>query len=193
MVEINLLPRKEKKQLNGLVFMVGLTSLLVLSVIALFLYSMSVKSDIQTIETDISSVETERLIKEIELEDTTETTSIEEIEQAIEWVKSQDISTSKLLSFFVSQLPERGYFREYTYVDSGAVQLKIQFDTQREVASYLHQLNESDWVTEATLLTIVVEEISENEEIDPVLPRYVADFAVQMDMYELVTTEGADQ
>jgi type IV pilus assembly protein PilN len=70
--------------------------------------------------------------------------------------------TVPILRELSSLIPERGFFKAYSYNDAGEQTLTVQFDTNREAAYYLGRLKNSFYFTEADLnsLSAVTEEVS---------------------------------
>ncbi|PYZ93630.1 hypothetical protein CR194_10755 [Salipaludibacillus keqinensis] len=192
-VEINLLPKKPvKKRMLFYVF----SGLLILFLLA-FIYAYLQKQNLER-EQDhlVQELETVQLLQEAERNQELETGSDEErLDRTVELLTSQNKSTPRLLSTFVAQLPERGFFTWFQYEEPGTVNLDVQFESQREAASYLHALNEHYIVDEAMITDLTTEELDENEDTVTMteLPRYHASYTISVNMPVYTNVERWDE
>ncbi|MBP3949650.1 PilN domain-containing protein [Bacillus suaedae] len=190
-VEINLLPKRKERSLTSLIVILVILAIIIISSIIFFFHYNSLKTELQTTQETIQVTEQLRGIQEQKLQETPEASTIDVIESQINWIQKQKMSSADLLSRFVEKLPERGYFMNYTFVDEGTVQISIQFDTPAEVSAYLFELTDSTFIEEANLLSITAEEMEEVEDSEEeILPRYLADFTVKLNVAELLKEEG---
>lgn len=64
-------------------------------------------------------------------------------------------------------LPERGFIQTFAYTEAGTVTISVQFDSAREAAYFLDNLNESEWIDDANLSSLTAKEQEENKEAVP--------------------------
>jgi type IV pilus assembly protein PilN len=194
LVEINLLPEKEKRNKLLLIILIVVSIAFIAAMIVGYLVYESKSQTVENIEKEIEftialrEIEEQRLVAEENIED------FNELMAKVDWISSQRISLVFLLEHLVSLLPERGYFMNYQYTDQGTVSINVQFDTPREAASYLHQLNESPFITKAALQNLTTDELTDEETSDRFrfLPRYRANYTVEINR-ESVKQEGKNE
>lgn len=183
LVEINLLPQKQKKSIfifliAGIVFF----TFLVLFAIGYFIYDNKQQS-LKNVESELELTVSLREIEEKKLTESKEVDSFSQLMTKIDWITKQKISLVFLLNHLVSLLPERGYFMNYQASDEGTVTINVQFDTPREAANYLHELNQSPYIAQASLQNLSTQEINDEENSDEpfrYLPRYIANFNIEI-------------
>jgi type IV pilus assembly protein PilN len=191
LVDINLLPRKEKKKSWVLLFAVF--CLAVLAAIAVFGWSFY-QSQIQkaeNLERELAGYEELRLT--YESSENNQMTPTDELEQAVEWAQLNRKETYVFLQHITSLLPERGFIREFSYEPNGAVSLSVQFDSTRQAADYLHYLKTSSYLKNSELISIDSEQLEENVDIEqPGLPRYIANYQLEINLEALLAEDGED-
>ncbi|RXI98411.1 hypothetical protein DS745_18980 [Anaerobacillus alkaliphilus] len=186
LVDINLLPQKPKRSLKAIIITATiLATALVFFISGYFIYD-SKKMSLATIQNETEMVIKLREIAEQANLEEAPTDILVELQDKIEWIESQHISTVYLLNHFVSLLPQRGFFMNYQYNDQGTVSVTIQFDSPREAAAYLSRLNESTYVGKATLQQLSVSEVTDEREDQELeerfryLPRYIGNFTIDV-------------
>ena len=80
--------------------------------------------------------------------------SITLLKNAVEWANNYPIQTIPVMQHLTGLLPERGFIQTFGYTEAGTVTLSVQFDSSREAAYFFDNLNESDWIDEASLKLI---------------------------------------
>lgn len=198
LVDINLLPKKEKKSF--------LTPILFLCLILLFLgtgswigmdyYKTSAHLDQkkQELEQEKKFVQVQQQLKK-QAEAAKKTAPLLE---KVEYVRSKEIEAVALLQHLVALLPERGYFMKYDYKDRSTIIIEVRFDTLAESSHYLHELTNSLYLTEATIEkmeTTNFEETAAEEEVTELagyLPRYHAQYKIQFNKDHLHDLSGGE-
>lgn len=184
LVDINLLPQKEKKR--G--FLTVLTIVVLLLVVVSGSYSWLLYNQkagqIKALQAQLTSAQS---LKEVLMQKkdkaADDLNAEEQLRAAITWAENDPVSTFTLLRHIASLLPERGYVRSFSFEDSGDVQLTIQFDSSREAAFFLKSLEDSPFVSRAQLLKIGTESVENepaNSSVNKVLPRYIADYQLKI-------------
>jgi type IV pilus assembly protein PilN len=192
-VEINLLPKKERT-FKRTILVFGITLLLLIGCAGFVLIDyIRVKSDIQAVKAQTEEIADNRLLLESD-KDGAAYRAIENLQTTVGWVKQNEFSTVYLLAHIVELLPERGYFIEYTQTADNTIQITAQFDTIREVSAYLHELTNSPYIKEVSLSTVdttpIIEEESTNTSI---LPRYQGAYQLLVDREALVKLNGEEK
>ncbi|MBY6085290.1 hypothetical protein [Priestia flexa] len=189
LVEINLLPQKErgnKPFVWGLVTIAGLV-LLVGSFIIWEYFSLVEKEQSATIA--IQEVQADQAVKKAQLQKSNDGKEVEELVSAIEWAQSYPMKTVPIIKELTAALPDRGFLKRFAYsAENETVEIQIQFDEQRQSSYYLSRLkNDVSIVKDAQVLTVEAEK-SEKENEDKtiqseesIIPRYVATYSVQID------------
>ncbi|MHC0037477.1 PilN domain-containing protein [Pseudoneobacillus sp. C159] len=184
LVDINLLPKKERKNISPILILAILTSIMILGSIFLFINGNSLKKQGNLLEEKILQANQKLQIEqEKRLTTAEETTSVEQLKNAVSWAETYPIKAVPVLKHLTSLLPERGFIQNYSYSGTGNVQLTVQFDTSREAAQFLQWLNQSEWISEATISRLsLATDISNLKDgvHNNYLPRYIGDFQLTL-------------
>lgn len=191
LVEINLLPKKERKSMLALVISVLVVSLLFFSTVGMFYYYTIVKEDLNNLNIQLDQKKALRIMHEKTLQSQEGSASIEDLENKINWVENQRISTVLLLTSFVERLPERGFFMDYQFNEDGKLSIEVQFDTTRQASNYLYQLTQLPFVIDVEITGIVTDQLEDVAENYNYLPRYFATYEIEID-YNLVKVYEED-
>src|SRR4051812_7977712 len=108
LVDINFLPKKEKKR--SLYLIVLILFILLISAASFYmwhLYSnqMEIK---QKLQTELDNVKVEKVTLETKIKESNSQNTVDKLTTAIEWANNQHTSTYSLLRNIASLLPERG-------------------------------------------------------------------------------------
>ncbi|MFA9555948.1 PilN domain-containing protein [Evansella sp. AB-rgal1] len=178
-VEINLLPKKPKKNYI-VVTAVGITyGISMVILIAGIFYYQSLQREQAQIENNIETVKQLQLIASQQAELQVETPHLD---RSVTYIEDQYISSAQVVNLLANQLPTQGFFTNYQYTDGGTVQINAVFSNQREVASYLHHLQSLSVVTDVMIHSVSLIE-SETE------TRYSASYTITFDRDELTKLE----
>ncbi|MEK4147151.1 hypothetical protein NST02_08800 [Robertmurraya sp. FSL W8-0741] len=154
LVDINLLPQKEAKNKSLLTLIVISCLLLLIGGAFAFWMNATYTNKLENIEQQIATAEQLVASEQQKIIAYESSNSITDLENAVKWVKSYPIKTVPILKNLTALLPERGFIQSINYEETGFLQLTIQFEMSREAAYYLNSLLESDWVTDARLVTL---------------------------------------
>lgn len=175
LVDINLLPQKETKNTSKYII-IGIILFIVLVLSILFIVVMNHhKSQIEQLNNELATTRELTAIEQQKIVDFESSSSVIELENAVEWVKNYPTETVPLLEHLIGLLPERGFLQAFSYTGEGGVSISVQFDTNREVAYYLKSLTGSELIEAASLLDIQTQQLG-TEEAEGYLPRYIAQF-----------------
>ncbi|TLS39237.1 PilN domain-containing protein [Pseudalkalibacillus caeni] len=210
MVDINLLPQRDPKPF-AILLITGLSAIIILLAIG-FMYTdyMFTKKTVaevkQEIDRTVALREASQADERIETGD-----SFNQLFNRIESIKKIKYPSVPLLDNFTELLPERGYFMNYGFEDDGLVKLSVQFDTIRETSQYLYALNQSPFVKDVQIKSVItadldsdeistelegyelnLEENSEEKRTSLILPRYLAEYEISIDKVALKTKEATE-
>jgi Tfp pilus assembly protein PilN len=162
LVEINLLPQKEPKKIGFIITLSCLVGLLVLTGAYYLWQTNSTKSVIASLDRQITM--TKKIAeKENKSTETVEaTSSVSQLKTAIDWANDYPIQTIPVMGHLTSLLPERGFIQSFAYSEAGTISLSVQFDSAREAAYFLDNLNESKWIEEASLSSLAAASTTES-------------------------------
>ncbi|MDR7237402.1 PilN domain-containing protein [Neobacillus drentensis] len=154
LVEINLLPQKEPKKIGFIITLSSLVALLLI-VGAFYLWQTNaVKSTIASLDRQISMTKKIAEKENKSTEAVEVASSVNQLKSAIEWANEYPIQTIPVMRDLTSLLPERGFIKSFAYTEAGTISLSVQFDSAREAAYFLDNLNESKWIEEASLSSL---------------------------------------
>jgi type IV pilus assembly protein PilN len=186
LVDINLLPRKEPKNLSIIFMITFVLFSSVTSGVLFYLQYKHVQSNIQTLQTKLEQTKAEHLELEQNLSNYVESDALKELDQIIQWAEKDKIYTVPLLKKLTMLLPERGFITKLEY-DNGNITVDVQFDTTREAAYYLKALTDDEFIENVTLLKIISSTLdeAEQEQIEQALPRYIATYEIVLNQKAL--------
>jgi type IV pilus assembly protein PilN len=189
LVEINLLPKKESKSFALLIIAGILILLLLASSFLIYWFGRGYTQDRNHLQKQISATQELVAIEQQKLVDFEASNSVTELNNTVDWAKQYPIKTVPVIQQLSSLLPDRGFMLDFTYEETGNIQLSVQFDTSREAAYYLTSLLDSEWVEDVRLLALTTGEWIYDEpdgqsetrlKNDPYIPRYVGDYEITL-------------
>lgn len=188
LVEINLLPKKEQKNIAN--YLIASIILLILVVGGLFLFVQleSTKGKLNSLQNQLETTKALRTIEEEKLEKFETSSSVNDLERTIQFTEELQVKTVPLVRQITELLPERGFLQNLSYLYDGSVTITVQFDTSREAAYYLKALTETNTFSEASLLSLSTlstfsqAEITERTELpnQDYMPRYIAQYQLMI-------------
>lgn len=205
LVNINLLPQREKKKSSSIILLMISLFLLLSGGGWLFYYYQSLQTNLETAQQQLITVQKLREVEQQKGSQQVSTSAVEQLEAIVKWAEKEPVSTVTVLHHLISPLPEHGLFLNYQYSGEGTVNITIQFDTIPEVSAYLHRLEEDPVITEAKLTTITTMEVYptiegaeqtedlarfEEEQKRNYVPRQQAQFQLKLDIEKLKEEKG---
>lgn len=154
LVEINLLPQKERKKFAFFMVLAGLLALFLLTGAFYFYQISSMNKNIEGVNSEIAMTQKIREKEEAKNQSVESSSSVTQLKSAIEWANTYPIHTIPVMRHLTSLLPERGFIQSFGYTEAGTVTLTVQFDSPREAASFLNNLHESKWISDAKLSSL---------------------------------------
>jgi Tfp pilus assembly protein PilN len=167
LVEINLLPQKEPRK-KSFFIIVAVLAVIFLSLSTYYILQIqSTKSDIANLDTQIKMTKDLAAIEEKNANKNESLMSITLLKGAVEWANSYPIKTIPVMQHLTGLLPERGFIQTFGYTEAGTVTISVQFDSAREAAYFLDNLNESEWIDDANLSSLTAKEQEKTDEAAP--------------------------
>ncbi|MBD7983029.1 fimbrial assembly protein [Sporosarcina sp. Sa2YVA2] len=178
LVDINLLPEKERERSTLLIAALAILSVAILFWAVLFLYSNHLTKKTVHLETQVASLHVSQEALREELQPTTTSSELQQLEATVEWAQSYRYETLPLLQELIALLPNRGFFVSFEFAAPHSAQVTVQFDEKKDAAHYLTRMKSSPFVTAATIESIVAEQL-DDEQGEQVLPRFEAVYQVE--------------
>lgn len=187
LVDINLLPQKER---DRPAFLIAAISILLLAVIiwgVLAFLAGSHEDEQAVLASQSVQVAAEQEAIRSQLEAAQGMNEEQQLKATVDWAESYQFDTVPLLEELVSILPARGFFESFSYTGLDQAILSVQFDTAREAAYYLAQLKASELIETATLDSVAQNELDSAETEEGVVvektviqetPRYIATYTL---------------
>ncbi|MCP8617939.1 PilN domain-containing protein [Salirhabdus salicampi] len=151
LVEVNLLPRKERK---SKIFVFGVASSVLLlaavSVLA-FYYISSLKENIAQMEKQASQVEQQASALQAELNDSV--SDFSQLDHTVTMLRDYPVASSQVVANASKLLPSAGYFQSLQY-HAGSISLNILLEDDIAAAYYFNHLSNAEWVNEVTLSSV---------------------------------------
>ncbi|ALS74298.1 fimbrial assembly protein [Planococcus rifietoensis] len=200
LVDINLLPQKERDRPAVLIAAVAILLLAIIIWAVFAMMSRAEANEQQALQVQAQGVMAEQAQIRSELEARQGMNEEQQLQATVEWAESYQFDTIPLLEELVSLLPARGFFQTFSYTGLDQAQLVVQFDSSRESAYYLAQLKASELLSSATLdnvATEILEEQTEGEESEENeavtnAPRYLATYTLLF-QDERIPVEGGEE
>ncbi|MDQ0975668.1 Tfp pilus assembly protein PilN [Neobacillus niacini] len=167
LVEINLLPQKEPRKKSFFIIVTAMAVIFLSLGTYYFLQIQTTKSDIANLDSQIKMTKDLAAIEEKNANKSESELSITLLKSAVEWANSYPIETIPVMQHLTGLLPERGFIQTFAYTEAGTVTISVQFDSAREAAYFLDNLNESEWIDDANLSSLTAKEQEENKEAVP--------------------------
>ena len=210
LVEINLLPKKEHKKSSLLIMTLVVLVFFSVSISIIYFQGNSYVSQMVSIDKQIENVQKLNEAQQAKMAEGETGNSAVKLQEAVKWAEQYHLETVPLLQNVISQLPERGFIKNFEYSNTNSVLISIQFDASRDAAYYLSSLKRSEWVQEVNLLNVVaVSEEAESEtaqtaginnegDNEKTLPRYTAEYEITFkpDLFKKnnsIASKGGDE
>ncbi|EGA89099.1 fimbrial assembly family protein [Planococcus donghaensis MPA1U2] len=197
LVDINLLPQKER---DRPAFLIAAIAILLLAVIVWAVFALVAnanENEQQLLAAQSLQVTSEQEAIRAKLEAAQGMNEEQQLKVTVDWAESYQFDTVPLLEELVSILPARGFFESFSYTGLDQATLSVQFDTTRQAAYYLAQLKASELIKSVTLDGVAQKELNAEEsgevidEVEEKLPRYIATYTILFDDQRLPTDDTA--
>lgn len=187
LVEINLLPKRERKSRLLPLLLIVAAVLLLVGATTFYFVIQRMEQQIAQIKTELDQTKALRIAEEEKQTEGTDASVAVQLQEAIQWAEQYPLHTVLLLRELIERLPERGFLMNVSYARDGAIQLTVQFDTTRESAAYLQALKEASFIADVKLTSLTA---TEGKSEEGTMPRYVGQFSVQLNMEEWKKQQG---
>lgn len=186
LVEINLLPKKDHKTSSSLSIALILLFVFVIVSIGVFFQARMNETSMEKMNQEIESVQKLNTALQTKITDQESSDSEGKLQRAVTWAESFTPETVRLLRSLIALLPEQGFIQTLSYSGEGIVSVKVEFESSRDAAYFLSSLKHSEWVDNASILTLeaVKEEGNEpasdsnKEDTEVIMPTYFSEFEI---------------
>ena len=176
LVEINLLPKKERKTRGLLLIILASMFLSLICVIFYFWQYQSNQSVLNALEQDYEAVAQTIEMEQQRVVNQEDSNSVNQLMEKVKWADQYPVKSVPLLKHLNGFLPERGFVESFSYTEDGAVKLEVRFDKAEEAAYYLKELSSTEVLTNAMVTSLEAapedEETGETEDSSTVQPNY---------------------
>ncbi|OOE05677.1 pilus assembly protein PilN [Anoxybacillus kestanbolensis] len=187
LVEINLLPKRERKSRLLPLLLIVAAVLLLVGATTFYFVIQHMEQQISQLKTELDQTKALRIAEEEKQSAGTSASVGAQLQEAIQWAEQYPVHTVALLHELIERLPERGFLMSVSYARDGAIQLTAQFDTTRESAAYLQALKEASFIADVKLTSLTA---TEGKSEEGTMPRYVGQFSIQLNMEEWKKQQG---
>ena len=199
LVEINLLPKKERRKSSQLIIAAIILILIAITISIIYFQGRSYGNEMELIDKKISTLQKLNNVQQEKLAEENAGNSVIKLQEAVQWIEQYPVQTVPIMQNIISLLPERGFIQSFEYSNMDSILVTIQYDAARDAAFYLSSLKQSEWVREAELMNVVAAEIeeeaglSDDSEVE-ILPRYSAAYNIVFnpDLFKPAAVEGGD-
>jgi type IV pilus assembly protein PilN len=184
-VEINLLPKKEPKNVVFLFITVIITAIVLIAAAVFYVLIDRAETQIDSLEKELKQTQALQAIEQQKLADMQSVKEIEELDKTVQWAKDYPLKMVPLLRNMTKLLPERGFIMNFSYAEDGTVTVSVQFDTSEQAAYYLKRLSDAKFIADVQLKSLTA--VNANEKSDEqgtteeqVVPRYLAQYEMHI-------------
>lgn len=188
LVDINLLPKQEEKNRSLLMLFIIIGLVLGVGLFSILSFTNGLEKKTATIDQRITATTQLLEIAQLQLADLNQSSAVSELESAVKWAEDYPVESVTLLQRLTALLPERGFVQTFSYGAPGTVTLQVRFDTNREAAYFLDNLNNASWVDGATLQTLGTQALEDEEKPktdEKYIPRYIGQYTIQINKGKL--------
>lgn len=182
LVDINLLPEKDRERSTLLIAALGVLGAAILAWLILFLVANNYEKQSRNLEMQMITLTGQQLDVRASLQVSEFAADKRSLESTVMWAENYQFDTIPLLAGLVRLLPERGFFDTFDFESPNMAILMTQFNTTGEAAYYLTRLQSADFIHSVSLESVTAEEIElEEDDINynlHTLPRYLAVYNV---------------
>jgi len=180
LVDINLLPEKEKERSTLLIAALAILGAAVLFWLVLFMLSNNLAKETATLEQQLTVLQESQEEIRSELQQTDSGDEKKLLASTVDWAEGYQFDTVPLLHELINLLPERGFIQTFDFTGPNLATVVVQFDTKPDSAHYYARLKSSLSISEIHLDSVKVDNVL-TEEANPtpdVLPRYMATYSI---------------
>ncbi|MEK5339936.1 PilN domain-containing protein [Weizmannia sp. FSL W8-1119] len=150
LVEINLLPKKEPKNI-ALLFWAGiLAGASAIFLIVFFIALHQTKQDLAAVNQQIKQTEALQAAEQAAQKSNADIQDFKKLSSAVKWASDTQVKTVPVLDKLTKLLPQYGYITDFSCGSTGA-NVTVQFDSSDEAVYFLKRLNDSQYFSGAVL------------------------------------------
>ncbi|OCA86548.1 MULTISPECIES: hypothetical protein [unclassified Bacillus (in: firmicutes)] len=149
LVEINLLPKKERKNRGVLLIILSAVFLGILCGILYFWQYQSNQSQLNALEQEYEMTAQMIEVEQQKVVSQENSNSVAQLTEKVKWANQYPVKTVLLLKHLIGFLSERGFIETFSYAENGAIKLEVRFDKAEEAAYYLKDLSSTEIITNA--------------------------------------------
>lgn len=192
LVDIDLLPKKKSRNVTTpLVYGICAFFLLFATIILIIFFNM-VNNDVKTAEQDLEMVQQLRIAIETGMNSPQSSSSAKRLEDTVAWAEEYPLEMVPVMQDLIRLLPVRGFIQNFTYDETGLLNLSVQFDESKDAAYFLYHLNESLLYHSVELSSISTVDIGSEETVG-VLPRYIGQYTLGFDRNAFQVVDEEDE
>ncbi len=193
LVEINLLPKKERQSRGVLLIILSSVFLGIICGTLYFWQYQSHQSQLNALEQEYEMTAQLIEMEQQKVVSQENSNSVTQLTEKVKWANQYPVKTVPLLRHLNGFLPERGFIESFSYAENGDIKIEVRFDKAEEAAYYLKDLSSTSIVTNAMVSSLeaapVEEETEESENSGSVElkydPRYIGAFELTLNMQEV--------
>ncbi|QTD41578.1 hypothetical protein [Sporosarcina sp. Te-1] len=199
LIDINLLPEKEKERSRLLLIAIILLGVSILIWVIFFLLSGRLASDTEQLSRQSAAIQQEQAA--LRSHDATAQTgesmlAVHDLALSVKFVEDHRYETLPLLRDMIAMLPERGFFVTFTFTQPHFAEATIQFDDKQDASYYLTRLLASEIVVDASLESVIAEDL-ESADGSPMMsseiPRYQATYLIEFEDNRMAEMETGQE
>ncbi|AVD56612.1 MULTISPECIES: PilN domain-containing protein [Heyndrickxia] len=153
LVEINLLPKKEPKNI-ALLFWGGiLAGAFAIFLIIFFIVLHQTKQELAAVNQQIKQTEALQAAEQAAQKSNADIQDFKKLSSAVKWASDTPVKTVPVLDKLTKLLPQYGYITDFSCSSTGA-NVTVQFDASDEAVYFLKRLNDSPYFSGAVLNSI---------------------------------------
>lgn len=193
LVDINLLPEKERERSTLLIAALVMLGAAILFGSILFILSLSLSKEAARAETQIASLHASQEVIREKIQPSTNASDREKLASTVAWAEAYRFDTLPLLREMIALLPERGFFVSFEFTAPHESTVVVQFDDKSDAAYYLTRIKSSTVVSSAMMESVVAERLDEETDV-MTLPRFEAMYHIEYidERGAVVEIEGTD-
>lgn len=176
LVDINLLPVKEKERSRLLIAALTILSAAVLLWVVLLTLSNNFTKETEILEGQLVSLQASQEEIRSELQQSESGDEKKLLASTVGWAEEYQFDIVPLLRELIYLLPKRGFFQAFDFTSPNLATVTVEFDTKPDSAYYYTRLKSSPSVSEINLDSVTIEEAIVSTEV---LPRYLATYSIQ--------------
>ncbi|MFS0575367.1 fimbrial assembly protein [Sporosarcina sp. 179-K 3D1 HS] len=199
LVDINLLPEKERERSTLLLAALAILGVAVLFWAVLYFISNAMEKETAVLESQQAALQQEQQAVRDLLPVSDHLDARKQLDLTVQWAETVQFDTVPLLEDMIHALPERGFFRSFEFTAPNSATVVVQFDAKPEASHYFSRLASSESIEHLVLDSVTAETVTEEESdvTHDVMPRFLATYSItfvdERNLAEQPVEESADE